>query len=175
MSPCFRNLSRLFPALMIAVLSMAVAPGDPAPDFTAKDQDGREVRLSALKGRAVLLYFYPKDDTPGCTKEACSIRDGWDKFKKLGVAVYGVSSQGAESHRRFKDKHRLPFDLICDEDGKVAEAFGVGKMPVIGLFKRQSVLIGRDGKVIRFYNDVDPGTHSAGVLHDVEEYLKSSR
>ncbi len=173
MSRSFRSLLALLPILFFAVPAMAIAPGEVAPDFSAKDQDGREVKLSALKGRPVLLYFYPKDDTPGCTKEACSFRDGWDKFKKLGVTIYGVSSQGADSHRKFKEKHRLPFDLICDEEGKVAALFGVDRMPIIGLFKRQSVLIGRDGKVIRLYKDVDPSTHSAGVLRDVEEHLKS--
>jgi peroxiredoxin Q/BCP len=121
----------------------------------------------------VLVFFYPKDDTPGCTKEACSLRDVYRQFQAHGAVVLGVSRQDAKSHQAFRAKYHLPFDLLVDPDGKVAAAFGVGEYPVVGLHKRQSVLIGPDGKVVRCYPDVDPEKHAAEVLKDLDQLAGS--
>jgi len=101
--------------------------GDKAPDFSLPDQDGRMVSLKSLKGRQVVLYFYPKDDTPGCTKEACGFRDSWSAIEKANTVVLGVSMDDAESHQKFIKKYSLPFTLLCDEDGTVSKAYGVYK------------------------------------------------
>ena len=98
--------------------------GDPAPAFALTADDGRTVRLSDLRGRPVVLYFYPKDDTPGCTKEACSFRDAWSDVQASGAAVFGVSPDAAASHQKFRTKYRLPFPLLSDADHSVAEAYG---------------------------------------------------
>lgn len=150
-------------------LLLAVAAGSPAPEFSAPNQDGKILRLSDFKGKFVLLYFYPKDDTPGCTKEACAFRDQFASLKKMNTVVLGVSRQDAKSHQAFIAKHKLPFDLLVDEDGSIAKAFGVGLMPVIGFHKRQSVLVGPDGKVLRFYESVDPTKHVDEVMADVKK------
>lgn len=102
-----------------------IEAGQPAPTFTLPDQDGREVSLEDLRGRPVVIYFYPKDDTPGCTRQACSLRDGWDALAEAGVAVVGVSPDDAESHARFADRHALPFPLLADPDRTVLTAYGV--------------------------------------------------
>lgn len=153
---------------------LGLSPGDAVPDFSAKNQDGKEIRISDYRGKPVLIYFYPKDDTPGCTKEACSFRDEYAEFKKLGAVIFGVSRQDSKSHRAFKEKHRLPFDLLVDEDGSVAKSLGIGMMPIIGFHKRQSILIGPDGKVFRIYSDVNPKNHTQEVLNDLKS-IKSSK
>src|SRR3989338_4863444 len=106
--------------LPFAPLIMAISAGVPAPNFAAKNQDGKEMHLSDFKGKFVLIYFYPKDDTPGCTKEACDFRDSFTKVKKLNAVVLGVSRQEAASHKKFIAKHKLPFDLLVDHDGEIA-------------------------------------------------------
>jgi thioredoxin-dependent peroxiredoxin len=155
--------------LPFAPLLLAVAAGSQAPDFSGKNQDGKTIKLADFKGKFVLLYFYPKDDTPGCTKEACSFRDQFADLKKMNTAVVGVSRQDAASHQKFIAKHKLPFDLLVDENGEIAKAFGVGLMPIVGFHKRQSVLIGPDGKVVAFYESVDPSKHVAEVMADVKK------
>jgi peroxiredoxin Q/BCP len=131
--------------------------GKTAPDFTLSDADGRPVALSDFAGRqAVLLYFYPKDDTPGCTKEACGFRDAFRAFAKLGVAVLGVSPDAGPSHRKFIAKYELPFPLLSDPDRKVMKKYGAfGEKVMYGKKTqgviRSSVLIGRDGKVLRHW------------------------
>ena len=150
------------PALEAALL----APGTPAPDFTATAHNGEKVTLSKLKGKNVVLYWYPKDDTPGCTKQACDIRDNWDKLKKAGVMVYGVSTQDNTSHQAFAEKHKLPFPLLPDESGEIAKKFGV---PVVnGKAKRMSVLIGKDGKVKHVWPKAATTGHAAEILAAVE-------
>src|SRR5277367_5236452 len=99
--------------------------GEKAPDFTAKDQNGKTVSLTDFKGKNVILYFYPKDDTPGCTKEACGFRDAYDEFKKRGAVVLGVSTDPVKAHDKFVEKFQLPFLLLADEDKKIVEAYGV--------------------------------------------------
>lgn len=156
-------------ALLLTLVLAGLPPGTQAPDVSAKNQDGKEVRLSDLKGKPVLLYFYPKDDTPGCTKQACVLRDAFDRYTEKGVVIFGVSKQGPESHFAFKKKHRLPFDLLADEDGKVAKAFDIATVPVFGWFKRQSVLLDADHKVVKFFDDVDPVKHADEVLAAVKK------
>ena len=152
-------------SLLLALVAAAgLAPGTAAPDVSAPNQDGKLVKISELKGKPVLVYFYPKDDTPGCTKEACTLRDDYSKFQKAGAVILGVSRQDAKSHQEFKAKYHLPFDLLIDADGKFAAAFGVDTMPVVGFHKRQSVLLDAQGKVLKFFPDVDPASHSAEVL-----------
>lgn len=151
---------------------VGLSPGHAVPDFTAKNQDGKEIRLSDFKGKPVLIYFYPKDDTPGCTQEACTLRDDYSQFQKQGAVILGVSRQDEKSHQEFKKKYHLPFDLLVDPDGKIAESLGVGTMPIIGFHKRQSLLIGPDGKLSKFYSDVDPREHSRKVLEDIVNLLK---
>jgi peroxiredoxin Q/BCP len=131
---------------------MAIEEGKAAPAFTLPDQNGSKVSLKDLAGRNVILYFYPKDDTPGCTKEACGFRDGWKELQKLGAVVLGVSADGAESHKKFIAKYKLPFTLLSDADRKVMEKYGAwgekmmyGKKTV-GVI-RSTVWIGPDGKV----------------------------
>jgi peroxiredoxin Q/BCP len=138
----------VFSTLALAFSMLSLAPGDPAPDVTAPNQEGKPTRLASFRGKPVLIFFYPKDDTPGCTKEACNLRDVHADFQKKGAIVLGVSRQDAKSHQAFRAKHRLPFDLLVDADGKLAEAFGVDTMPILGLHRRQSVLIGADGRIV---------------------------
>ncbi len=145
-------------------------PGDVAPDFTLRDADGNEVSLKDFRGRDVILYFYPKDDTPGCTKEACGFRDAWDDLKDRGAVVLGVSADDADSHRRFASKHRIPFTLLSDPDRTVMRAYGAygektlyGKT-VVGVI-RSTVWIGPDGKVRKHWARVpDAAEHPAKVL-----------
>lgn len=168
-------LFALFSAILfttLPALAGGLPEGSKAPDFKAKNQDGKTVHLAETKGKPVLLFFYPKDDTPGCTKEACSFRDEFKKFKDLGAVIYGISRQNSESHKEFRNKHKLPFDLLVDEDGSIAKLYGVNLMKVVGFHSRQSVLIGPDGKVAKFYEQVDPATHALETYKDVQELLK---
>jgi peroxiredoxin Q/BCP len=158
----------LFVLLVLLPFILALKEGDRATDFSAKNQDGKVVHLSDFKGKYVLIFFYPKDETPGCTKEACNFRDEYSKIHKLNAVVLGVSRQDESSHQEFKTKHKLPFDLLVDKDGSLAESFEIGKMPIVGFVERKSVLIGPDGKLVKFYNDVDPATHAQQVIKDIQ-------
>ncbi len=147
-----------------------------APDFTLPDQDGRSHTLSAYKGQWVLLYFYPKDDTPGCTKEACTIGESFPDFSKLGVQVFGVSKYSVQSHKKFAEKYHLPFSLLADVDKKVIEAYGVwqekkfmGKK-YMGIV-RASFLIDPTGRIARVYPTVVPQDHASEVLKDLSELI----
>lgn len=136
--------------------------GDAAPDVSMKLHDGTTVALSSLKGKQVLVYFYPKDDTPGCRFEAQGIRDQWADIQQAGVTVYGVSLQDATSHQAFIDKEKLPFPLVVDTTGAVARAFHV---PVKGEYaKRQTFLIGTDGKIKKVWLEVDPKGHAQEIV-----------
>jgi peroxiredoxin Q/BCP len=143
-----------------------VTVGQPPPDFTAKDQDGKDIKLSALKGKPVVVYFYPKDETPGCTKEACAFRDAWKDLEKKGVVLIGISTDTAESHKAFAKHHELPFHLVSDESGTIAKAFGVPNRA--GFLGRQSFVIGADGNVKKIYRDVDVSKHASEVLADLQ-------
>ena len=153
----------------LAPLLMAISAGSPAPNFSAKNQDDKVIKLSDFKGKFVLLFFYPKDQTSGCTKEACEFRDNYSTLKQMNTVVLGVSRQDSDSHKKFIAKHTLPFDLLVDQDGNIAKSFGVGLMPIVGFHKRQSVLVGPDGKVVRFYESVDPSTHTKEVIEDIKK------
>jgi peroxiredoxin Q/BCP len=139
-----------------------LAVGEPAPPVTFKLQNGKSVNLASLQGKQVAVYFYPKDDTPGCTVEAQGIRDQWAAFEKAGIQVYGVSLQDAASHTAFIEKHKLPFDLVVD-DGSVTKAFGV---PVSGgeYASRHTFLIGADGKIKQIWREVTPSEHAKELL-----------
>jgi len=159
-------------ALVVTVKSaFALNVGEVIPEFSVPNQDGVAVTKASLSGKPVLFYFYPKDETPGCTQQACSLRDEYAAFKKLGVIVLGVSRQDAKSHQAFRKKHKLPFDLLVDEDGSLADRLGVEKMPLIGLHKRQSLLVTPDGKLFRLYKDVDPAQHTEQMLADLKQML----
>ena len=146
-----------------------VAQGEPAPDFALPSDDGTTVSLAELRGKPVVLYFYPKDDTPGCTAQACGIRDAWDAFRERGAVVLGVSPQDERSHRRFREKHRLPFTLLSDTDHDVSERYGVwveknsyGRKSM-GI-KRSTFVIDEEGNVVRALYGVKPEGHAALVL-----------
>jgi peroxiredoxin Q/BCP len=139
--------------------------GRRAPLVRGVDQSGKQVNLRRLTGGFVLVYFYPKDGTPGCTKEACAFRDAWDRYQAAGVTLLGVSADSPESHRKFAEEHQLPFALISDPDHVWSDAFGVGTF--VGLTERVSFLIGPEGTVAKVYPEVDPGVHSTRVLEDV--------
>ena len=147
-----------------------VEAGKPAPDFELTGDTSERVRLSALRGRPVVLYFYPKDDTPGCTTQACGIRDAYGEFEHAGAVVLGVSPDSEESHGRFRTKHGLPFTLLADTDHTVAEAYGVWreKTSATGATSmgvtRSTFVIGADGSVLKAMHDVDPATHADDVL-----------
>jgi peroxiredoxin Q/BCP len=152
-----------------APLALALSVGSPLPDVALKNQNGKMIRLSDYKGQFILVYFYPKDETPGCTTEACSFRDNYVKLKESNAVIFGISRQDEQSHKKFIARHKLPFDLLVDSDGSAAKAFGVGTVPVLGFTKRQSILFGPDGKAIRFYESVDPKTHVEEVLQDIQK------
>lgn len=140
----------------------ALSEGASAPDVELILEDGKKQKLSSLKGQMVALYFYPKDDTPGCTVEAQGIRDKWSEFEGAKIKVFGVSTQDAASHKEFIAKHKLPFQLVVDQDGTVAKAFGV---PVnAGFAARQSFLVGPDGKIKKIWRSVTPANHASELL-----------
>jgi peroxiredoxin Q/BCP len=145
-----------------AAPARALAEGDAAPDVTLPLQDGGTTTLAALRGKPVAVYFYPKDDTPGCTVEAQGIRDAWADFEREGVVVLGVSTQDAASHKSFAEKHHLPFKLVVDPRGDVAQAFGVPL--TVGLAARQTFLIGKDGRIKKIWRDVNPVGHARELL-----------
>jgi peroxiredoxin Q/BCP len=156
---------------------MAIEEGKAAPAFTLKDQDGKPVSLKDFAGKDVILYFYPKDDTPGCTKEACGFRDSWKDLTKRNVVVLGVSADGAESHQKFIKKYKLPFPLLSDPDRKMMERYGAyGEKILYGKKTtgviRSTVWIGPDGKVKKHWARVPSAEqHPAKVL----ELLRGDR
>jgi thioredoxin-dependent peroxiredoxin len=146
-----------------------LAVGDPAPDFTLSSDSGDRVRLSQLRGKPVVLYFYPKDDTPGCTKQACGIRDAYGEFERAGAIVLGVSPDDETSHVKFKNKYELPFTLLADTDHSVAEEYGVwNEKSYLGKkywgVSRSTFVIDADGSVKKVMHDVKPATHADDVL-----------
>jgi peroxiredoxin Q/BCP len=143
--------------------------GDVAPDFSAATSGGGKISLAELKGKSVILYFYPRDDTPGCTKEACAFRDGFSDFKERGAVILGVSTDNGKSHDKFVEKYKLPFPLLVDEDKKIVEAYGVwGEQSFMGHkymgTARVTFLIGPDGHIKKIWPKVKPDEHAAEVL-----------
>ncbi len=154
--------------------------GRKAPTFSLLDQDGNTHTHKALVGRLTLLYFYPKDDTPGCTKEACMIADVYKDFKRMKVQVFGVSKDTPKSHKKFAEKYSLPFTLLSDPTMEMMDKYGafvVKKMygkEVRGT-NRISYLIGRDGKVAKVYPEVDPVSHAFDLIKDLKQLLKAEK
>jgi thioredoxin-dependent peroxiredoxin len=151
---------------------MPLQIGDPAPDFQLPDAEGNLVQLSHLKGQRVVLYFYPRDNTPGCTKEACSFRDAYADYQAQDVVVLGISTDDAKSHQKFVTKYKLPFPLLCDEGGKVAaeyDSYGLKKFmgkEYMGI-SRNTFVIGPDATIEKIYTKVKPEAHAAQILADL--------
>jgi peroxiredoxin Q/BCP len=150
-----------------------IAEGKPAPDFELTSDSGETIRLSGLRGRPVVLYFYPKDDTPGCTTQACELRDAYDEFRERGVEILGVSPDGEASHRKFRSKYELPFTLLADPEHEVAGRYGVWKQrsymgkKYMGI-ERSTFVIDADGNVARALRGIKPAGHAATVLAELE-------
>jgi thioredoxin-dependent peroxiredoxin len=147
--------------------------GDLAPEFTANITGGGNVSLSDFKGKNVVLYFYPRDDTPGCTKEACAFRDDFAQFQKQGAVILGVSIDSSRSHDRFAEKYGLPFTLVSDEDKKIVQAYGVwGEKRFMGRkyqgTHRVTFLIGPDGRIRKIWPSVKPAEHAREVLEQLQ-------
>lgn len=147
--------------------------GSLAPDFELPDQNGKKHKLNSCRGRWVLLYFYPKDNTPGCTKEACSIRDFFPDFRKLGMEVMGISIDSISSHKKFAKKYDLPFTLLADIDKKIVNLYGVwAKKKIMGRqymgTLRTSFLINKNGRIAKIYEKVKPEIHAQEVLNDLK-------
>lgn len=148
---------------------MPITAGIQAPDFTLLDENSKSRSLAEFRGKPVVLYFYPKDDTPGCTTEACNFRDDYGIYDKAGIVILGVSPDSPKDHTKFKAKYHLPFTLLADEGHKICEAYGVwGEKKFAGrtydgVF-RTTFLIGRDGKIVKVFENVKPDGHSKEVL-----------
>jgi len=151
---------------------MMLAEGSLAPDFTLQDDEGKPVSLSSYRGKTVVVYFYPKDDTPGCTKEACGFRDAYDLFLAKGAVVIGVSPDKPASHGRFRAKHGLPFVLLADPEHSVLEAYGAwGEKSMYGKkymgVVRSTVVVAPDGSVLKAFPKVSPEGHAAEILAEL--------
>lgn len=156
---------------------MELKINDLAPDFSLPDQDGKNHKLSDYRGKWVLLYFYPKDNTPGCTKEACTLRDSLEEFERKNAVVLGMSADSPKSHKGFMEKHKLPFVLLSDESKQVLESYGVwAKKKFLGReylgILRNSYLINPEGKIVKIYEGVKPANHAEEVLVDLIKFQK---
>lgn len=163
--------------LIFRQISMAAeipAPGSRAPAFSLPDQTGQQRSLQDYLGSWVVLYFYPKDDTPGCTKEACNFRDDLFKLEKLGAKVIGVSVDDSESHAKFARKYNLPFPLLADKNGKVADSYGaLRNLGVIKIARRYTFLIDPQGNIAKTYLKVDTSRHSQEIIDDLQQLTSS--
>jgi peroxiredoxin Q/BCP len=142
--------------------SALVAAGAPAPAFSAPDQSGSTRTSGEFVGKPLVVFFYPKDGTPGCTAEACAFRDAWKRYEAAGVNIVGISTDDVASHKAFADEHKLPYPLLSDTDGTIAKAWGVDV--TFTMAKRVSFLVGADGVVKKVFPDVDPGVHAKEIL-----------
>jgi peroxiredoxin Q/BCP len=158
--------------LTATAASVAASPavGQPAPAFKLQDQDGKWHALADYKGKWVAIYFYPKDDTPGCTTQACSFRDNIFAFNKEGAVILGISVDDVESHKKFAEKHGLPFTLLADADKAVSKSYGVLKtyMGVMEMARRDTFIVDPQGRIAKHYESVDPEGHSKVVLDDIK-------
>jgi len=168
-------MKRLLTALLCFSMTLTALAGDTpeegavAPSFKLQDQNGDWRTLDEYRGQWLALYFYPKDDTPGCTTEACNFRDNIYAFKAIGAAVVGISVDDVDSHRDFSEKYKLPFTLLADPDHTTATAYGVLRdYKLTKLASRQSFLIDPDGRIAKHYADVDPESHTDDVLADIK-------
>jgi len=176
-----RMLTAAIIGILVVVGAIALRPriaradllkeGQIAPPFSTQMVTGDQqapVSLSDFHGRKVILYFYPKDETPGCTKEACAFRDGYSRFSNAGLAVLGCSVDSADAHKKFIQKYNLPFSLLLDPDKKIATAYGAANgIPVLGLDRRITYVIDEKGNVLKVYPNVDPSTHAIEILNDL--------
>jgi thioredoxin-dependent peroxiredoxin len=144
-----------------------VEEGKPAPDFQLPSDSGETVKLSDLRGKPVVLYFYPKDDTPGCTRQACGIRDAWGEFQRAGAEVFGISADDQSSHERFKSKYELPFTLLADPERQLGEPYGVAQEGKAS-YERSTFVIDSDGNVAKILRRVNPDHHADQVLAALE-------
>ena len=168
-------MKKILFALLFTLLIPPVFAGEPllvgadAPFFNLQDQNGDWHALENYRGQWLAIYFYPRDDTPGCTKEACNFRDNIYAFKAIDAAVVGISVDDVESHKKFSDKYKLQFTILADPDNTTASAYGVLKdYKLIKLASRQSFLVDPEGKIAKHYADVDPDTHTEEVLADIK-------
>lgn len=155
-------------------LTLTLKTGDPAPGFSVETNGSGRLTLAEFKGRFVVLYFYPKDDTPGCTKEACGLRDNHDAIQKLGAVVLGVSPDPVKSHDKFVEKFKLPFTLLADVNKEICQAYGVwGEKSFMGRkymgVHRVTFLIGKDGRIAKIWDTVKPEIHATEVLEALKE------
>ena len=158
-----------------AIAGETPAVGEPAPGFKLQDQNGEWHDLQDYQGTWLAIYFYPKDQTPGCTTEACNFRDNIFVFKAIGAEVVGVSLDDVASHKEFSDKYKLPFVILADEGGAMADAYGVLRdYKLIKIAGRQSFLVNPEGVIVKHYEDVDPETHTQEVLADLETMMPDS-
>lgn len=158
-------------ALALPLLATAEpATGSAAPNFKLQDQHDAWISLADQRGKWLVVYFYPMDETPGCTTEACEFRDNIFAFRKLGVNVLGISVQDVASKKEFAAKHSLPFSVLADADKSVAKAYGV--LSVLGYAKRETFVIDPQGRIARHYPDVDPKAHSKQLLADLQTLIK---
>jgi len=166
-----------FAAVLLAVsltcaAGEAPAVGSEAPAFRLQDQNGEWHDLADYRGGWLAVYFYPKDDTPGCTTEACNFRDNIYAFKAIGASVVGISVDDVESHKEFSSKYKLPFTILADETGETADAYGVLRdWKLMKIASRQSFLVDPEGVIVKHYADVDPETHTQEVLADLEALM----
>jgi peroxiredoxin Q/BCP len=169
-------MKHLFFSLIITGLLMgksdSIREGDIAPDFTLVDQNGKAHTLSDYFGQKIVIYFYPKDDTPGCTKEACAIRDGYEEFISERIKVFGISYDDSESHKEFAEKYKLPFTLLSDTDKKTAKLYSANGI----LFaKRMTFLINEEGRIMKIFKNVDVSDHANEIIDEFRtaELVKS--
>jgi len=182
MGEYFMNAMRSFAtvlALALAITGCTLMAGEPpavgsaAPGFNLQDQNGEWHDLEDYRGSWLAVYFYPKDDTPGCTKEACNFRDNIYAFKAIGAEVVGISVDDVDSHRDFSEKYKLPFVILADHSGATAESYGVLRdWKLTKIASRQSFLVNPDGVIVKHYEEVDPENHTQEVLKDLEALMK---
>lgn len=171
-------MKKLLLTLLTTLMATTACAGEPpavgsdAPGFKLQDQNAEWHSLEDYRGQWLAVYFYPKDDTPGCTTEACNFRDNIYAFKAIDAAVVGISVDDVDSHKEFSDKYKLPFTILADVGGKVSGAYGVLRdFKMLKLASRQSFLIDPEGKIAKHYEDVDPDTHTDEVLADIKAFV----
>lgn len=166
----------LFATLMTGTAFASPEVGQPAPDFRLQDQNGKWHTLEDHEGKWITVYFYPKDDTPGCTTEACAFRDNIFAYDKLDAVILGISLDDVESHKAFAEKYSLPFSILADTDKSTAKAYGVySKIATFEMAKRETFIIDPEGKIARHYPKVNPASHSEEVLEDLRGLIKERR
>jgi len=175
-------MRRILFSLFILMISTTVFAGEPpaqgsdAPAFRLQDQNGQWHALEDYRGKWLAIYFYPRDDTPGCTTEACNFRDNIYAFNAIGAAIVGISVDDVDSHKKFSDKYKLPFTILADEQGKTAKAYGVLRdYKLLKLASRQSFLVSPEGKIVNHYSDVNPDLHTDEVLADIKALIEGER